>query len=97
MEALGVIKAFDVIEDGGAGSLVGGERPAIDEFPFEGAPEAFHVGIIVAIALAAHGGDEARPGQGVAIIGGGVLNPAIGVAEEFGGRLAMQERHGQSL
>ena len=97
MKALGIIETFDVIEDGGAGFLVCGELPAIDQFPFEGAPEAFHGGIIVAIALAAHGGDEARPGQGVAIIGGGVLDSAIGVAEEFGGRLAMQERHGQSL
>ena len=97
MEALGIVKAFDVIEDFGAGLLVGGELPAIDQLPFEGAPEAFHGGVVVAITLAAHGSDEAGPGEGVAIIGGGVLDPAIGVAEEFGGGLAMPECHGQSL
>ena len=94
MKALGIIETFDVIEDGGAGLLVGGELPTIDQFPFESAPEAFHGGIVVAIALAAHGGDEARPGEGVAIISSGVLDPTIGVAEELGRRLAVQERHG---
>ena len=97
MKALGIIETFDVIEDGGAGFLVGDKLPTIDQFPFEGAPETFHGGVVVAIALAAHGGDEARPGEGVAISSGGILDPAIGVAEEFGGRLAMPERHGQSL
>ena len=97
MKALGIIETFDVIEDGGLGLLVSGECPAMDQFPFDGAPEAFHGGVIVAIALAAHGGDEARPGEGVAIISGGVLDPAIGVAEELGGGLAVLERHGQSL
>ena len=94
MKALGIIKTFDVIEDGSAGMVVSGKHPAIDQFPFEGAPEAFHGGVVVAIALAAHGGDEARPGEGVAIISSGVLDPTIGVAEELGRRLAVQERHG---
>ena len=97
MKALGIVEAFDVIEDGGAGLVVRGERLAINQLPFEGAPEAFHGGVVVAIALAAHGGDETRPGEGVTIIGGGILDPAIGVAEEFGRGLAMPERHGQSL
>ena len=97
MKALGIIETFDVIEDGGAGLLVGGKCPAIDQFPFEGTPEAFHGGVVVAITRAAHGGDQACPCEGVAIIGGGILDPAIGVAEELGGRLAVQEGHGQSL
>ena len=97
MKALGIIETFDVIEDGGLGLLVSGECPAMDQFPFDGAPEAFHGGVVVAIALAAHSGDEAGPGQGMAVISGGILDPAIGVAEEFGGGLAMPECHGQSL
>ena len=97
MKALGIVKAFDVIEDFGAGLLVRGELAAIDQFPLEGAPKRFHKGVVVAIALAAHGGDEAGLGQGMAIISGGVLDPAIGVAEELGGGLAMPQRHGQSL
>ena len=97
MKALGIVEAFDVIEDGGAGLVMRGELLAINQLPFEGAPEAFHGGVVVAIALAAHSGDEAGPGQGMAVISGGILDPAIGVAEEFGGGLAMPECHGQSL
>ena len=51
MKALGIVEAFDVIEDGGAGLVVRGERLAINQLPFEGAPEAFHGGVVVAIAL----------------------------------------------
>ena len=94
---LGIVKAFDEIEDFSPGLVVGKEVPTIDQFEFEGAPKGFHGGIVVTITLAAHGGDEAGPGQGMAVISGGILDPAIGVAEEFGGGLAMQECHGQSL
>ena len=38
--------------------LVGLKVPAIKQFPFETAPKAFHGGVIVAIALAAHGSEE---------------------------------------
>ena len=52
MEALAVVAGFDVIEDGGAGLGVGGEVTAVDQFQFEGAPEACHGGIVVAVAVA---------------------------------------------
>ena len=54
MKALGIVETFDVIEDGGAGFLVGGELPAIDQFPFEGAPETFHGGIADHFQLCCH-------------------------------------------
>ena len=57
MEALAVVKHFDKIKDGLArlGSCF--EVAAVDQFLFECAPEGFHGGIVVAVALAAHGGD----------------------------------------
>jgi len=55
MKALRIIEAFDVIEDGGACLVVIGKLPTIEQFPFEGAPEAFHGGIVVTVSLTAHG------------------------------------------
>ena len=57
-EALAVVKRFDVIKDCLASLGSGFEVAAIDQFLFEGAPEGFHGGIVVAVAFAAHGGDR---------------------------------------
>ena len=54
MSALAVVEDFDEIEDLGSGLEVGGELPAVDQFQFESAPEAFHGGVVVTIAPAAH-------------------------------------------
>ena len=51
MAALGVVKAFDKIEDFGPGLLAGSKVPAVDQFQLEGAPEGFHGGIVVAVAF----------------------------------------------
>jgi hypothetical protein len=42
-------------DDAGAGLEVADKVSAIDEVEFEGAPEAFHGGVVVAVAFAAHG------------------------------------------
>ena len=42
-------KIFDVIEDLRAGLLAGGEGPAVGRYQFEGAPEAFHGGVVAAV------------------------------------------------
>lgn len=36
------------------------EVPLADEFTFEGAPEAFHGGVVITVAFAAHAGNDAR-------------------------------------
>lgn len=54
MSALAVVEDFDEIEDLGSGLEVGGELPAVDQLQFESAPEAFHGGVVVTIAPAAH-------------------------------------------
>jgi hypothetical protein len=58
MESGAVIKGFDVVEDRRARLGITGEALMIDQLVFEAAPEGLDEGIVVAIALAAHGGDE---------------------------------------
>src|SRR6185369_14800023 len=62
MEAGAIIKGFDKIEEGQPGLGAGLEVTAIDEFLFEGAPEGFHGGVVIAAGGAAHGGEGAREG-----------------------------------
>src|ERR1035441_4345824 len=71
VEALAIVKDFDEIEDPGAGFRAGGKATAIDEFEFEGAPEAFHGGIVVTVALAAHGGHQLGCLERLAEVAGG--------------------------
>ena len=49
MESGAVTEGFDVIEDGGAGLGTSGEAVVIDQFVFEGAPEGFNQGVIIAL------------------------------------------------
>lgn len=49
------MQSFDVIENGGSGLGAGLEVAPVDQFKFEGAPEAFQGGVVVVIALAVHG------------------------------------------
>src|SRR4051812_18512044 len=97
MGALAVVEAFDVIEDLSLrlGPVV--ELSPVDQVEFERAPEAFDESVVVTVAFAAHGGDEAGLLEGGAVIAGGVLNAPIGVAEQTCGRMAMEQGHCQSL
>jgi len=45
VRALAIVEGFDVIEDEVRSLGAGVEETAIDQFQFEGAPEAFHGGI----------------------------------------------------
>ena len=56
VEPFRVIEGFDVIEDGQAGCLVGGEVFVMEPFSFERAPEGFHGGVVIAIAGGTHAG-----------------------------------------
>src|SRR3954447_20260927 len=95
VSALAIVEDFDVIEDGGAGLSAGIEVGAVHQFHFEGAPEAFHGGIIVAVAFAAHGSNEFSLGQSLAVMAGRVLHATVGVEEELGWGLTMLQRHAQ--
>jgi hypothetical protein len=54
--ALAVVEDFDEIEDLGPGLSVAGEPAAVEQLQFEGAPKAFHGGVVVAVAPPDHGG-----------------------------------------
>ena len=79
VSAVAIVERFDVIEDLGAGLLMGEKGSAVNQFQFESAPEAFDGGIVVAIGFATHGGDQARLFKGSTKIGTGVLDATIGM------------------
>ena len=63
VESGAVVEGFDVIEDGGAGLGAGSEAMMVDQFVFESAKEGLDEGVIVAVAFATHGSDQAMLGQ----------------------------------
>src|SRR6185503_12153388 len=95
MGTVAIVEAFDVIEDLRASLGAGFKATAIDQLQFECAPEAFHGGIVITVAAATHRGDQAGLTESLTIIATGVLNSAIGVEQQVGGRTAMQKSHGQ--
>ena len=60
------------------------EAAAINQFLFEGAPEGFHGGVVIAAGFAAHGGEGLAMSQSVAEISAGVLAAAVGVEDQPG-------------
>ena len=96
MTALAVIEDFDVVEDFGSGVGSAGKIASVDQFQFEGAPEAFHCSVVVAVTASAHGGDQTGRLQGCPKVPGGVLNTPVGVKKQSGWRRTMQGRHGES-
>src|ERR1019366_3275206 len=97
MGAVTIVKAFDVIKDLGACLVAGDEVAAVNQFQLAGAPEAFHGGVVVAVAFAAHGGHQACLTEGTSVIGAGVLDTPIGMKQQIYWRLPMPEGHGQSF
>jgi hypothetical protein len=59
VESDAVVEGFDVIEDGRASCGIGGEAMMVDQFIFKRAPEGFDESIVVAVAFAAHGSEQA--------------------------------------
>ena len=74
MQSGAVIEGFDVIEDGGASFGEGGEAVMVDQFVFEGAPEGFDKGVVVAVAFATHGSEQTVLGEDLAVSGAGELS-----------------------
>ena len=97
MSAAAVVEGFDVVEDLGAGRAVVDKDAPINQFEFEGGPEAFPGRVVRAVALTAHGGQQTRLGEGVPVSTAGVLHAAIGVEAQAVGRLPMAPRPAQGL
>jgi hypothetical protein len=60
-----------------------GEVASIDQIQLEGTPEDLHGGIVVTVVATAYEGDQIRGGQVLTEASGGVLDPSIGVEEQF--------------
>src|SRR5580693_8692537 len=88
-----VIEALDVGEDRGASFGAGRKLATVDEFVFQGAPEGLHNGVVVAVALSAHGGDGVVIGEDRPVGRAGVLDAAVGVMEQSRLRPAPFECH----
>ena len=95
MEPLPVVEDFDVFEDGEASLLACGEGPSGEEFGFEGALEALHVSVVVAVGATAHAGRAAVLAEELAIAGRGVLDAAVAVMEHAARSSATDERLAQ--
>ena len=93
MEAHLVVEGFDVVEGDGLGFDAGGRAVAVEALGLEGGKEAFHGGVVVGIAGAAHAGFQAVGLQQAAVFGTGILAAAITVVEQTAGGAALGERH----
>src|SRR5712691_4045105 len=67
MDALFVVEAIDVTGDGSVEFGIASEAASVGEFGLQGMEEAFHVGVILAIARAVHAGHKAARAQEVLI------------------------------
>jgi len=67
VEPLPVVKHFDPFKDHRARLGALGKDAAMDQFPFQGAPEAFQRSIVAAVAAAAHARHHAGGGESVPV------------------------------
>lgn len=72
-----VVEDLGVIEDRGASLGPGGQAMSVDELVFEGAPEGFHDGVVVAVGFATHRGRYVVVGQHGAVSGASVMEARV--------------------
>lgn len=77
MEPGSIVVNLDVFEHMRLGLFPCGEALAVDRFDLEAVVPAFHRGIVVAIALGAHAGDQSVLGQQGAMFTRAVLAAAV--------------------
>jgi two-component system CheB/CheR fusion protein len=74
VQAVGIVEAFDVMEQVTAGLGAGGVNPVVNPLGFEGVKEAFHRCVVEAVALAAHRRRNSISGERQPVGLGGVLD-----------------------
>jgi len=89
VEPLAVVKDFDPFKDRRACVGARGEAMAMNQFAFHGAPEAFHHGVVVAVAAPAHAWNDARQCQPLPITFAGILDAPVGMMHQTCWRLTM--------
>ena len=81
MEPTAVVIEFYILEQGTDRLFTGAQR-LIDQFAFERAPERFHGGVVIAIALAAHAPQSLTAIQQRTIFLAAVLQSPIGMMQQ---------------
>jgi len=79
-----IIEGFDVVEDHGFCLRAGGGDLVLEAFGFEGGPEGFCGGVIVAVGAAAHALGDAQVLEGAAEEIAGILGALVTVVDEAG-------------
>ena len=92
MQPLTIIPDFDIGEHRLPGLGKGLKVRAGDAFRFQRMKKALHGGIIPAVALATHGGEDPMRGEHLLIGAAGVLTPPIRMVEQPGSRLPAAQR-----
>jgi len=76
-----IIPDFDVVEDCSPSSLTR-RKTMVHTFRFERGEEAFHGGVVVTVASAAHADGNTVSDQQALIVGAGVLAAPVGVVQQ---------------
>src|SRR5882724_8264666 len=95
MSAVAIVEQLHVIEDLGPRLLARGEAAMVDELVLQVAEEAFHHGVVVGVALAAHAGDEALLSKLILIERADILRALVAVMQQSGRGSALLDRHAQ--
>ncbi len=93
MQSLPIVKGFQILKDGLPSLRTALIGLPLDALGFEGAEKAFHHGIVVAIAFAAHTHHNARLSQPPSVILARILTTSIGVVQQAGARVPSIEGH----
>lgn len=84
VSSFGIIKGFNILEDSRSGDFVIVVYGISDPFAIQAAVEAFHVGVIPAVAFTAHATGDAQQPKRFLVALGGVLGTTVGVMKQAG-------------
>ena len=93
MQPDSVVEYFDVLENRGARFGARREIFVMNQFRFQRTKEAFHDGVVPAVALAAHAANHAVFFQQRLVVTTGVLTSTIAVVNQAGRRTPIRDRH----
>jgi hypothetical protein len=79
MDARAIWEDFDVLKDGTAGRLSGGEAVSIDEFDLEPCPEALSAGVFMAMVTPAHADGGLK--QALSVVAASILTAPVALMD----------------
>src|SRR5262245_41430782 len=93
MDSATIVESLNVVKDAGAGLGTSPVLLVVDELGLQGVEEALLDRVVVAVALAAHAGDNAMGVEHDAEFGRCVLDAAVGVMDQASSRPALVDGH----